>query len=155
MRIVSRLNQEDEQLERLKSILEAVTDGDVSDYGETKPGDTLEELVTQVDLAFVDYMEQVDDLEEACDELESENMALAVQCAVQEKTIEDVSSGVPFDEALDHATLDLMDALLGSGSANTTYDGGIAFEEGIVFTREDLKPLLRQAIDTWITMKVR
>lgn len=155
MRIVSRLNQDDDQLDRLKNILEAVTDGDVSDYGHTKPGQTLDELVTQVDEAFVTYIEEANSLEEQCDVLQAENIALHVQCAVQEKTIDTVSAGVPFDEALDHATFDLMDALLGSGSANTTYDGGIAFEEGVVFTREDLKPLLRIAIDTWIMMKVR
>ena len=147
MRIVSRLNEDTAQHDRLKEILEAATDGNIT------PGNTLEELVTQVDDTIVSYMEQVDQLEEDYQALRHEVDTLSVQVTLQEKMLESITGGIQFDEALDYATLDLMDALLGSGTADSTFDGDISFEDGVVFTKEDLKPILRQALDTWITLK--
>ena len=60
---------------------------------------------------------------------------------------------IGFDEALDYATLDLMDAFLGSGAATNTFGGDLSFDSNVTFTKQDLKPLLRQAIITWINTK--
>lgn len=155
MRIVSRLNEEEMQHQRLRDILEAASDSVISSEGDIEPGCTLSELVGQVDETFCNFMETVDNLEQNYESLHSEVLALTVQCSEQEKIIDRVTDGVQFDEALDHATLDLMDALLSSGAANSTFDGDISFDVDVIFTREDLKPILRQAIDTWINVKVR
>lgn len=155
MRIVSRLNESEVQLQRIRNILEAVSDGAVSDTGSIEPGKDLSTLVGQVDEAFCILLTHIDTIEEDYEALQSECLALSVQCAEQEKIIDCVTEGIPYDEALDHATLDLMDALLSSGAANTTFDGDLSFEEDVTFSREDLKPMLRQAIDTWVRMKVR
>lgn len=155
MRIVSRLKDTEIQHDRLRGVLEVATDGDISPHGSTTPGDTLEKLVDQVEDVVLDYMERVETLEESYDCLQSEVLALSAQCGTQERILNTVTEGVHYDEALDYATIDLMDALLGSGAANTTFDGDLSFDESVVFSKEDLKPILRQAIDTWICNKVR
>lgn len=155
MRIVSRLNEEETQIERLQSILEAASYGVISEHGSTIPGENLDDLVTQVDETMADFMETVDNLEEGIDNLQSEVMGLSVQCEAQQRLLEDLVNGVSYDEALDEATIVLIDALLGSGGATTTFDGDLSFDENVTYSKQDLKPFLRQAIDTWISLKVR
>jgi len=155
MRIVSRLKEDEMQLERLKEILEAASDGCISEHGETPPGQTLDELITQVDNVCANFMETVDTLEEDYDCLQHEVLALSAQCNNQEKMLNSIIEGARYDEALDFATTDLMDALLGAGVANSTFDGDISFDPRVTLTKDDFKPLLRQAIETWVNMKVR
>lgn len=154
MRILSRVNGDEAELDRLREILEAATGGDISPGGIVEPGSTLSDLVTQVDNTIVNYMKANDGLEYAYDIAHRDASVLAVQCAMQEELIESITA-VGFDEALDDATIDLMDALLGSGAATSTFDGDISFDSDISFTKQDLKPFLRQAITTWISTKVR
>jgi hypothetical protein len=155
MRIVSRLNQDETQLERLREILEAASHGAISEYGVELPGETLQELVTQVDETCCNFLVEVDNLEENYVALQHEALSLSVQTAAQEKIIDSLTNGIQFDEALEHATITLMDSFLGSGAADSTFDGGLSFESGVIFTKEDLKPMLRQALDSWITMKIK
>lgn len=154
MRIVSRSNQDETQHNRLREILEAASNGVISERGLVVPGETWKELITQVDEVCCNFMIAVDDLEENYVALQREALTLAVQNDAQERILVALSEGIKYDDALDHATTDLMDAFLGSGAAGTTFDGALSFEEGVVFTKEDIKPLLRQAIDTWISMKI-
>lgn len=155
MRIVSRIKGDEVQHERIRDMLESVTDGEISLYGPTQPGDTLEDLVGQVEDVFVDQLQLIENLEENYTCLQQEAISLAVQVGMQEKALSVLSEGVHYDEALDFATIDLIDALLGSGAANVTYSGDLSFDENVTFTKEDLKPILRQAIDTWVCNKVR
>ena len=155
MRIVSRLKEDEQQLQRIRDILEVITEGAISPIGIIKPAEDLSALISQVDETFATLLVHIETIEEDYDSAKSEVVALSVQCAEQEKIIDCVTEGIPFDEALDHATVDLMDALLSSGAANTTFDGDLSFEEDVVFTREDIKPMLRQAIQTWVNLKVR
>jgi len=154
MLILSRKNEDQLQLDRLREILEAATDGAISYGGDIEPGDTLPELITQVDNTVVEYMKAFDGLEYAYENLQLEAATLATQCAMQENTLESFMD-VRYDDALDDAVTDLMDVFLGSGAATSTFDGDISFDESVTFTKQDLKPLLRQAIMTWVSTKVR
>lgn len=154
MIILSRKNEDQIQFDRIREILEAATDGVISYGGEVEPGETLSELVTQVDNTVVGYMRDVDGLQYAYGNLQLEAAALATQCAMQEQILDSVME-VGFDESLDDASTDLMDAFLGSGAATSTFDGDISFDPTVTFSKQDIKPLLRQAIITWITSKVR
>lgn len=147
MRIISRQNEDQIQCERLRGIIEAATNGHVT------PARALPDLVTQVEDTFMDYMEDVENLEDAYDNLKREVVGLTTLSALQEQKLEELTF-IGFDEALDHATTDLMDAFMGSGAASSTFGGDISFDPDVVFTKQDLKPLLRQAIITWVTTKV-
>lgn len=147
MRIVSRKNEDQIQCDRLRGIIEAATDGNVT------PAHDLPSLVTQVEDTVMGFMAEVEDLETAYVDVRREAAVFDAQCALLQSKLEDLTS-IGFDEALDFATLDLMDAFLGSGAADTTSTGELAFESGVTFTRQDLKPLLRQAIITWVNTKV-
>ncbi|WP_407306550.1 hypothetical protein [Acinetobacter sp.] len=155
MRIVSRLNEDEAQLARLKDILEAASHGVISENGDTKPGQTLSDLVTQIDELAADYMETVDVLEENYEALQHEVLSLNAQCLHQEKMITKLIEGVRYDDALEYATIDLIDSLLGSGAASTTFSGNLSFDPRVVLVKDDFKPILRQAIETWVNMKVR
>jgi len=147
MRIVSRQNEDQIQRERLRGIIEAASDGFVT------PANDLPEIVSQVEDTVLHFMGKVESLEHSYGNLQLEAAALATQCALQEGKLEELTH-IGFDEALDYATLDLMDALLGSGAANSTFAGDIAFDPDVTFSKQDLKPLLRQAIITWVNTKV-
>lgn len=147
MLIVSRKNEDQIQCDRLRGIIDAATNGSVT------PEATLPGLVTQVEDTIMAYMEDVEVLEHSYSNVKQEAAALATQCAMQENKLDDIMH-VGFDDALDYATIDLMDAFLGSGAANTTFGGDISFDPDVSFTKQDLKPLLRQAIITWISTKV-
>lgn len=64
------------------------------------------------------------------------------------------STGAGYDEALDHATADFMDAFLAGGDAVATSDGGMYISATSAFSKEDLKPLVRQAINSWVRLKM-
>jgi hypothetical protein len=61
---------------------------------------------------------------------------------------------VGYDEALDHATADLMDALIGTGAAEADQDGDLVFDSRVSMGKADLKSPLREAIRRWIELKV-
>lgn len=61
---------------------------------------------------------------------------------------------IGYDEALDHATLDLMDCLIASGAAEPTADGELGFDERVTLNKEDIKPMLREAIVRWIELRI-
>ena len=153
MRIVSRTNEAATQQERLALIVEAATDGAIAPAVDAP----LEELVDHVDNAFMTVLEEMDMIDKECreviGELNKEMLQVATQCVAQERIIEGLVNGIQYDEALDYATIDLMDAILGTGAADTTYDGELKFDSKVTFSKEDFKPLLRQALETWITLK--
>lgn len=147
MRIISRQNEDQIQHDRLREILEAATDGNIT------PADNLPELVTQIEDAVLNCMDYSEKLSDAYGNLRLDAAGLEAQCTMQEQKLEEIQH-VGFDEALDYATLDLMDAFLGSGAANASFSGDLSFDPCVMLTKQDLKPLLRQAIITWVNNKV-
>jgi len=61
---------------------------------------------------------------------------------------------VPYDEALDHATMDLMDAMASTGQCEINHNGELEFNGRVTFGKGDLKPLLREAIYRWSGLKI-
>jgi hypothetical protein len=145
MLISSRKNQDDVQRERLRSIIEAT---------DVVPGETLPELITQIEDTMLNFMEDIEVLEHDCDSLQREATAVNARNTMLEQKIDNLVR-IGFDEALDDATTDLVDAFLNSGFASSTFDGGMSFDPNVSLTKHDIKPLLRQAIITWVSTKVR
>lgn len=61
---------------------------------------------------------------------------------------------VPFDHCLDDATLDLMTHIESTGAAEMTSNGELEFDARVTWSRNDIKPILRQAILSWIDRKL-
>jgi hypothetical protein len=152
MKIISRLSNDELQHERLRNIIEAATDGYISEGGELEPANDLEGLVTQVDLTCVSFLQEIDALER--DNARLGNIAVSHQVALV-KLREAFSNGVSYDEELDHATIDFMDAIMASGAAEATFDGEISFTTDLIMSKEDIKPILREAISSWVRLKIQ
>lgn len=83
-----------------------------------------------------------------------ENMVLHVKCA-EAIDLLDKFMDVSYDESLDHATADMMDAFVGSGVAEADTQGELQFDSRVTVGRGDLKPILREAILRWVEMKLQ
>jgi hypothetical protein len=81
-------------------------------------------------------------------------VALAVRLDVVEDALANMIGNIDYDECLDHATTDLMDAFASSGGADTSADGELVFDARITFSKEDIKPMLREAIVRWVELKM-
>lgn len=152
--IVSRVNKTELELRRLRDIIDAATGGAIGPGGEIEPGTTLAELVMHVDIACASLLALIDKLDAKCQELASDNLQLSTKFAEREQLVK-VLSEVEYDEDLEHVTLDLMEALIASGAAETTFDSEISFQADVVLSREDLKPFVRQVVDDWLRLKIR
>lgn len=67
---------------------------------------------------------------------------------------EELEAGVTYDDALDCATIDAMEALMNSGIADTSFDGELTFDQNVVISKDDFKPYIRHAIQTWLAVKL-
>ena len=152
MKIVSRLSEEEAQLQRLRDIIDIATGGSISEGGELEPANDLPNLITQVDITCASLMEALHSALE-------ENAHLTSHITSQEVKLHAIhdllSKGVKYDEDLDHATIDFMDAFMATGAAEPTFDGELSISEAVTFNKEDLKPIVRQAIESWLRLKVK
>lgn len=86
--------------------------------------------------------------------MESDLVIAKMHIEVLEETLATLVEDIDYDEALDHATADLMDCMCSSGAADVGNDGDLIFDERVSFNREDIKPWLRQAIVRWIECRM-
>ncbi len=155
MKIVSRLREDELQLNALREIVEAVSYGEIGPNGTMELADDLPGLVVQLDFVCASLLTTLTTMDQIHALLAQKNHELVVKLAEQRRIVARVSDGVDFDEVLDQATMDLMEAFLSSGAATPTFDGELHFEEAVVFSKSDLKPILREAIDSWLRLKLR
>lgn len=153
MKIVSRLDETAHNLKVLQDIIEVATGGAIGPDGDLALETTLHGLVGQVDITCASLLDHTSYLDRQLEVVAHENLRMSVKIAEQDEVLSTLHKGVPYDEDLDHATADLMDAFLGSGAATPTFDGEISFDEAVVFSKSDLKPMLREAIQTWLRLK--
>ena len=159
MKIVSRLSEEEEQVLRLRDIVEAATGGAISDEGDLPLATDLRSIVTQVDITCASLLETIKDADNENLYLSARIDKLEAQLKSQEIELQAItdslSGGVEFDDALDHATIDFMESILASGVAEPTFDGEISFATNVPIKKEDLKPMIAQAVESWLQSKIR
>lgn len=85
--------------------------------------------------------------------LSHENLVLSVKYAEAIELLDSMIY-VSYDDALDHATVDLMDALVSSGAAEADHSGDLVFDTRVALKKGDLKPVLREAITRWVELKI-
>lgn len=132
-KIISRLSEDETQFQRLRDIIEIATGGAISPGGDMEPAQSLFELVSQVDITCASLIEEQVRLEDKLHQLSVDYLQLATKIAEQDSMLKNIHAvledGVSYDDDLDHATIDLMDALLASGVAEPTFDGEICSRE--------------------------
>jgi hypothetical protein len=146
--IISRKDPHQESIERLQKLLNEKA----HDFNPVPA--SLSELVDRVEKAFDFYSQELDSAESRIAALVKDNLEILASLEVVEDTLSTLIGAVDFDDAMDHATADLMDCICSSGAADISADGEIVFDERISLKKEDLKPMLREAIVRWIEVKM-
>lgn len=156
-KIVSRQDTSTGRVELLREALINFSMGAISNNPETgvmKVGDDIDTLVSQSYSVMAGLSKTLEhsiaDLSVARAEATQYSLRVDELESIVESLLEDVS----YDEALDHATADLMDCFAASGAADVTADGELLFDARISFKKEDIKPMLREAIVRWIELKL-
>lgn len=150
MKIISRLPEDEVQLQRLRDILEAATNGAIGPGGDLEPETTLTGLVGQVDITCISLLEAIEVIEK--DNIRLGNICIASQVSLA--ALRNIfTEGVTYDEDLDHATIDFMESMLGSGIAESTPDGEIIICGDTVLSKSDIKPFIKEAITSWLRLK--
>jgi hypothetical protein len=135
-------------------MLEEASMGVISDTGAEPVADDLDGLIDQTERLFIAMGTTMDQLGNDLIASRMETVQLSLQLDEMECVVENLLQDIAFDEALDHATLDLMDGIASSGDANTTANGDLQFDARATFTKSELKPILREAIIRWISVKL-
>lgn len=156
-KIVSRVDTDAVRLETLHDILVKFSRGVIGRPGEGATftvGDTIEECLNQVHDMFLGQTEALTQLALQRDYYLAKLGMVQVSLDVAQDMLSNLVENIDYDEALDHAAVDLMDCFTSSGAANITADGELAFDERITFSKEDIKPYLRQAITSWVELRM-
>ncbi len=156
-KIVSRLDTDAARIKNLQDALVNYSMGAVSRDGKSgvvKAGDDIDDLVMQTTSVMASMVQTLEHVAVDLAMARTEATQYSLRVDELESIVESLLQDVSYDEALDHATADLMDCFAASGSADVTADGELAFDERITFSREDIKPMLREAIIRWIALKL-
>lgn len=159
MKIVSRSTSEEAKLSKLRSIIKTMSGGLISETSEVPLGTNLSELVNQLQVCSEVTLDTIDTLQKRVNVLGIDNLRLTNHIAQEGRSLNGlkkaIADGVEYDEALDAAVHDAMEAFIASGAAEPTFDGEISFDEDVTISRCDLKPIIREALESWIRAKVR
>lgn len=130
------------------------TIGDVSAGAKMQIADTMDGLIDQASQLFDTMTHTLDVMGMQLIATQVDLIATRLDLDVTQDAFANLIGGVDYDEALDHAAMDLMDCFSASGVADVTADGDLAFDERVTFSKSDLKPMLREAIVKWIEVKM-
>jgi hypothetical protein len=114
----------------------------------------MEGLIEQTDTLFEGMLDTLELLGTDLLDTSFRLVQTQVDLDVAQDALANLIGGIDYDEALDHATADLMECFCASGSADVSADGELVFDERISFTKEDIKPMLREAIVRWVELKM-
>lgn len=155
-KILSRTDTESAQVQRLQHALTSFSMGAITSNGRgvAQVGDDLDTLVMQVESVLQGMVQTLEHVAVDLAFARTEATQLSLRVDELESVVENLLGDVSFDEALDHATADLMDGFASSGAAEVNADGELAFDERVTFTKEDLKPYLQLAITRWIERRL-
>jgi hypothetical protein len=143
---------------QLQEILAAASLGTIGNIG--TPGvqlqveSTMSGLIGQTNTLFDGLLETLDVIGMQLMTSQLDLLATKMELDVTQDALANLVGNIDYDECLDHATVDLMDAFASSGAADTSADGELVFDERITFSKEDIKPMLRDAIVRWVELKM-
>lgn len=141
----------------LQTILAAATGGAIGVPGSGAPYKAekdLTGLIRQTEVVFLTYQRAVEIAQIHADLLRADLSAIVAQLDVVQDALANLVGNIDYDEAMDHAAADLMDCIAADGTADINTDGNLVFAERTVFSKEDMKPMLREAIVRWVELKM-
>lgn len=156
--IVTRPPQSAAWVESLQNVLEKATDGaaSVKSTSRLMLSSDPDELLQQVGFTISSLVEMGRQMIHDNSVLLSDNTLLTYENSELRRAVDRIVNAfsiVPFDDALDHATTDLIMAIESSGAGELTMNGDLVFDSRITMNRSDLKPILQEAILTWLEQK--
>ena len=123
-------------------------------FDPTETQEDLDFLISAVDVVISTAISTAIQLRDALSESAVDNINLSIE-VFQQQTKLDQLTNVNYDEALEHATIDLMDTIVSSGIGDVSDEGDVVFDTRSVVTKNDLKPALREAINRWVEQKLQ
>lgn len=147
---------DDDTIEKLQKILHKATNGVISNQANAliQAGNDVPTLLENIEVVISLLNGTAATLFHDLAILSHDHMVLTVKTAEAMDLLEALCD-VTYDEALDHATADLMDAFAASGGADVTAHGELGFDGTITYSKSDLKPILREAILRYIDLKIQ
>lgn len=128
------------------------TIGDPSQGALVPMADTLYELKAQTDTLCNALNQTLDELTgQVIDTERREQELLNELQALRHLTLKLLR--VDNDHTLDNAAADLIECFSSSRAAEVTSDGSLAFDERVSFTKEDLKPIIKEVIERWVATR--
>lgn len=115
---------------------------------------TLEGLIEQVDDLVASQLFLINTLQAELEQLLADLAGVKIELELSQELNSKLVDDIGYDSSLDEATGDLMQSLVASGIADFAPDGEIIFDNRVLVGRSDLKPILRDAIVTWIEKRL-
>lgn len=115
---------------------------------------TLDELIAQAARVLNGYNMTVMAMATNMASLETQNAILQNRVELLDDIVARLSGDVGYDDAIDTATLSMMDDIASQLDCATNADGDLVFHQRAVISKGDLKPILREAIVTWISERL-
>jgi hypothetical protein len=156
-KIVSRLNNDQARIVALQGILADAADGALGLPGSGALIDLetdLDGLIDQTEKVLETLHDVVEALHLRTQIIAADMIIMAMELDATQDALANLVGNIDYDDAMDHATADLMDCFAASGAADVNADGDLAFDARVTFSKADLKPILREAIVRWIEVKM-
>lgn len=146
--ISSRLDLEAERVRFFQKIIKDASHGFIGDNScPVSVGENLDDLIDQAD-------KLLHTLNKVNTKLSNDNIVLKNQLEVAQDTLANLIDNVEYDDALEHATADLMDCFCGNADADVSADGKLVFHDRASFSKGDIKPMFREALIRWLELKL-
>ena len=143
--------------ERLINILEKSSGQSLTSLLAFEPEDVIDDVDFLLDATEVVVKTAINaaiTLRDALHESAVENLRLSIELFQQQSKLDQLTD-ICYDDALEHATIDMMDSMVASGIGDVSDEGDVVFDTRSVVTKNDLKPALREAINRWVEQKLQ
>jgi len=156
-KIVSRT---DTDAGRLAALQQLIMDHSLGNIGKAEDNpnfvvaDNFEDGLDQVNQLFMGLKAALVAMRTRYDVLDAAFVMTRTRLELVEDLLASVVEDIDYDEPLDHATMDLMDCMASRGSCGFDADGHLVFDERSRFSKEDIKPMLREAIVRWVELRM-
>lgn len=156
--ITSRPVASDENIVRLQEILYHASFGIIGEpndpYTTVQAGTTMLELLNQTETLFAGMSSAIEQVSVDLNDISIRLTQSEIERNAAQNALTKLIGSIDYDEALDLAASNLMEGFCASVAADVSADGQLIFDERTSFTKEDIKPMLREAIICWIELKI-
>jgi hypothetical protein len=146
-----------DRIEALQDLLDQASCGAIGDMSAgavVQAEDTLDGLIDQTAVLLASMAGTIEGLALQASLMTSQLVIMAARLDIAEDALANLIGNIDYDECMDHATTDLMESMTASGKCDVDDYGNLVFSERAVFSKADMKPVLREAIVSWVEKKM-